>query len=162
MLGAHPYHSPLPLPFHTPHHHAGCSLMRAVACTIIVCVRPASPYKQPTVRLLREPFGCSEDLFFSRQMGKNKRSEAPTLPRIRYMSCVNFSRRSRCYSSSRYCYQERVRIDSTWSREIPCGGDSQPEMPSSPGSVGLARAHPLTTQARVPSRQTRSSYDSPQ
>ena len=35
-------------------------------------------------------------------------------------------------------------------------------MPSSPGSVGLARAHPLTkTQATEPSRQTRSSYGLP-
>ena len=42
------------------------------------------------------------------------------------------------------------------------GGDSHPEMPSSPGSVGLARAHPLTkTQAMEPSRQTRSGYGPP-
>ena len=35
-------------------------------------------------------------------------------------------------------------------------------MPSSPGSVGLARAHPLTkTQAMEPSRQTWSSYGPP-
>ena len=35
-------------------------------------------------------------------------------------------------------------------------------MPSSPGSVGLARAHPLTkTQAMEPSRQTRSYYGPP-
>ena len=35
-------------------------------------------------------------------------------------------------------------------------------MPSSPGGVGLARAHPLTKpQAMEPSRQTRSSYGPP-
>ena len=39
---------------------------------------------------------------------------------------------------------------------------SHPEIPSSPGSVGLARAHPLTkTQAMEPSRQARSSYGPP-
>ena len=40
-----------------------------------------------------------------------------------------------------------------------CCGDSHPETPSTPGCVGLVRAHPLTkTQALEPSRQTRSSY----
>ena len=47
-------------------------------------------------------------------------------------------------------------------RYVRHGGDSHPEMPSSPGSVGLARAHPLTsTQAMEPSRQTWSSYGPP-
>ena len=42
------------------------------------------------------------------------------------------------------------------------GGDSHPEMSSSPGIVGLARAHPLTkTQAVEPSRQTWSSHGPP-
>ena len=42
------------------------------------------------------------------------------------------------------------------------GGDSHPEMSSSPGSVGLARAHPRTkTQSMEPSRQTWSSYGPP-
>ena len=39
---------------------------------------------------------------------------------------------------------------------------SHPEMPSSPGSVGLARAYPLIKiQAMEPSRQTWSSYGPP-
>ena len=41
-------------------------------------------------------------------MGKNK-AYAPTLPRIRYMSCVDLTRRSRCNSSSRCCYRARER-----------------------------------------------------
>ena len=42
------------------------------------------------------------------------------------------------------------------------GGDSHPETSSSPGTVGLARAHPLTKiQAMEPSRQTWSSYGPP-
>ena len=76
--------------------------------------------------------------------------------------CFNLTRRSRCNSSSRCCYRAREHVDPTWSRKIRCGGDSHPETPSSPGSVGLARAHPLTkTQAMEPSRQTRSSYGPP-
>ena len=47
-------------------------------------------------------------------------------------------------------------------RTIRHGGDSHPEPSSSPASVGLARAHPLTkTQAMKPSRQTWSSYGPP-
>ena len=75
------------------------------------------------------------------------------LPCIRYM-CFNLSRRSRCNSSSRCCYRAREHVGPTWSRKIRCGGDSHPETPSSPGSVGLAQAHALTkTQAMEPSRQ---------
>ena len=89
-------------------------------------------------------------------MGKNK-AKAPTLSCIKYS--VNLTRSSRCNSSSRCCYLARGHVDPTWSREIRCGGDSHPETPSSPSSVGLARDHPLTkTQATEPSRQTRSSY----
>ena len=44
----------------------------------------------------------------------------------------------------------------------PVRWNSHPETPSSPGRVGLARAHPLTkTQAMEPSRETRSSYGPP-
>ena len=89
-------------------------------------------------------------------MGKNK-AQAPTLAHTKYMfSCVNLTRRSRCNSSSRCCYRVPGDDDPTGSREIRCGGDGHPEMPSSPGSVGLARARPLTkTQAMAPSRHTR-------
>ena len=72
--------------------------------------------------------------------------------------------RSRCNSSSRCCYRAREHVDPTWSRRITHGGESRPEMPLSPGSVGLARAHPLLItepQAMEPSRQTRSSYGPP-
>ena len=51
--------------------------------------------------------------------------------------CANWTRRSRCNSSSRCCHRARGHVDPTWSRDIRCGGDSHPEMPSSPGSVGL-------------------------
>ena len=72
-----------------------------------------------------------------------------------------FNPRSRC-NSSRCCYRARVHVDPAWSRRITHGGDSHPEMSSSPGSVGLARAHPLTeTLAMEPSRQTWSSYGPP-
>ena len=70
--------------------------------------------------------------------------------------------RSRCNNSSRCCYPSREHVDPAWSRRIRHGGDSHPEMSSSPGSVGLARAHPRTkTQAMEPSRQTWSSYGPP-
>ena len=51
-------------------------------------------------------------------------------------------------------------------RPDPEGSDTveiaNPEMSSSPGTVGLALAHPLTkTQAMEPSRQTWSSYGPP-
>ena len=93
-------------------------------------------------------------------MGKNT-SKAPTLSRIRYM-CFNLTLRSRCNSSSRCCYRVHEHVDPTWSRKIRCSGDNHPETPSSPGSVGLARAHPLT-KPRLWSlpRQTRSSYGPP-
>ena len=78
------------------------------------------------------------------------------------MSCVNLTRRFRCNSGSSCCYRAREHVDPTSSRKIRCGGDSHPEMPSSPGSVGLARAHPQTnTQVLEPSRQTRSCYGPP-
>ena len=52
--------------------------------------------------------------------------------------------------------------DKTWPRKFTCGGDNHPETPSTPGSVGLARGHPLTkNQALQPSGQTRSSYCPP-
>ena len=73
-----------------------------------------------------------------------------------------FNPRSRCNRSSRCCYRAREHVDPAWSRRTRHGGDSHPEMSSSPGSVGLARAHPLTkTQAVEPSRQTWSSYGPP-
>ena len=53
-----------------------------------------------------------------------------------------FKPRSCCNSSSRCCYRAREHVDPARSRRIRHGGDSHPEMPSSPGSVGLARAHP--------------------
>ena len=93
-------------------------------------------------------------------MGKNK--AAPALPRIRHNVVFRFNPRSRCNSNSRCCYRAREHVDPAWSRGIRHGGDSHPEMPSSPGSVVLARAHPLTkTQAMEPSRQTWSSYGPP-
>ena len=73
-----------------------------------------------------------------------------------------FNPRSRCNRSSRCCYRAREHVDPARSRRIRHGGDSHPEISSSPGSVGLARAHPLTkTQAMEPSRQTCSSYGPP-
>ena len=72
-----------------------------------------------------------------------------------------FNPRSRCNNSLRCCYRAREHVDPAWSRRIRHGGDSHPEM-SSPGSVGLAQAHPLTkTQAMEPSRQTWSRYGPP-
>ena len=56
---------------------------------------------------------------------------------------VNLTRCSRCNSSSRCCYRACGHVDPASSRKIRCGGDSHPEPPSSPGSVGLTRAHPL-------------------
>ena len=62
---------------------------------------------------------------------------------------------------SEMCIRDR-RVGPTRSRRIRHGGDSHPEMPSSPGNAGLARAHPLTkTQAMEPSRQTWSSHGPP-
>ena len=52
-----------------------------------------------------------------------------------------FIPRSRC---KRCCHRAREHVDPAWSRRIRHGGDSHPEMSSSSGSVGLARAHPLT------------------
>ena len=73
-----------------------------------------------------------------------------------------FNPRSRCNRSSRCCYRAREHVDPACSRRIRHGGDSHPEPSSSPGSVGLARPHPLTkTQAMKPSRQTWSSYGPP-
>ena len=46
-----------------------------------------------------QPLLLLKKLFILRRMGKNK-AQAPTLPRIRYMSRVNLTRRSRCNSSS--------------------------------------------------------------
>ena len=55
-----------------------------------------------------------------------------------------------------------ARAAATGLRRIRHGGDSHPETSSSPGIVGLARAHPLTKpQAMKPSRQTWSSYGPP-
>ena len=54
-----------------------------------------------------------------------------------------FNPRSRCNNSSRCCYRAREHVDPAWSRRIRHGGDSHPEMSSSPGSVGLARATDL-------------------
>ena len=59
-----------------------------------------------------------------------------------------FNPRSRCNSSSRCWYRAREHVDPAWSRRIRHGGDSDPEMPLSPGSVGLARAHPLKPRLR--------------
>ena len=61
--------------------------------------------------------------------------------------CINLTRRSRCNRSSRCCYRAREHVDPTRSRKIRCGGDSHPETPSSPCSVGLARAHTYTRRA---------------
>ena len=81
---------------------------------------------------------------------------------IRYINVFRFNPRSRCNSSSRCCYRAREHVDPAWSRRIRHGGDIHPEMSSSPGSVGLARARPLTKkQAMEPSRQTWSSYGPP-
>ena len=55
-------------------------------------------------------------------------------------------------------------VDPTWltPERGRCGGDSHPGESSLPGSVGLARAHPLTkTEAMRPSRRTWSSYRPP-
>ena len=49
-------------------------------------------------------------------MGKNK-AYAPTLPRIRYMSCVDLTRRSRCSSNSRCCCRAREHVDPWLLRE---------------------------------------------
>ena len=73
-----------------------------------------------------------------------------------------FNPRSHCNSSSRCCYRAREHVDSAGYRGITHGGDSHPEMSSSPGSMGLARAHPLTkTQDMESFRQTWSSYGPP-
>ena len=73
-----------------------------------------------------------------------------------------FNPQSRCNSSSRCCYRAREHVDPAWSGRIRHGGDSHPEILSSPGSVGLARAHPPTkTQATEPSRQTWSNCGPP-
>ena len=58
-------------------------------------------------------------IFILRRMGKNK-SSAPTLPRIRCMSCFDLNPRSRCNSSSRCCYRARV-IPSHLSPKRDCG-----------------------------------------
>ena len=48
-----------------------------------------------------------------RQMGKKKElKKAPTLARIR-CTCFNLTRRFRCNSSSRCCYQAREHVDPT-------------------------------------------------
>ena len=66
-----------------------------------------------------------------------------------------FNPRSCCNSSSGCCYRAHEHVHPASSCRIRHGGDSHPEMPSSPGSVGLARAYRLTkTQAMEPSRQT--------
>ena len=75
-------------------------------------------------------------------MGKNK-AKAPTLPRIGYMSCFDLTLPLQQQLAG-CCYRAREHVDPVWSRRIRRGGDSHPEMPSSPGSVGLAPAHPLT------------------
>ena len=92
-------------------------------------------------------------------MGKNK-GYAPTLPRIRYMSCFELTHAP--VATAARARAAATGLVSMSTRRIRHGGDSHPEMPSSPGSVGRARAHPLTkTQAMEPSRQTWSSYGPP-
>ena len=87
------------------------------------------------------------------------------LPRTRYqIHAVSqfITQRSRCNSGSRCCYRAREHVDPSLSREIRCGGDSHPEMPSSSGSAGLTQTHALTkSQAVAPSRRTRSSDGPP-
>ena len=78
------------------------------------------------------------------------------------MSRVNLTRRPPCNGSENFRYRAREHVDSAWSGQTQCGGDSHLEAPSSPGSVGLARARPpAKTQAMEPSRQARSSYGPP-
>ena len=45
-------------------------------------------------------------------MGKNK-AKAPTVPRIRYMSCFDLTQRSRFNRSSRCCYLAREHVGPT-------------------------------------------------
>ena len=106
-------------------------------------------------------------------MGKNK-ALAPTLPRIRYM-CFDLTHAPVATAASAAATGSvsmstrpdpegsgTVEIATRRCPRIRHGGDSHPEMPSSPGSVRLARAHPLTkTQAMEPSRQSWSSYGLP-
>ena len=47
-----------------------------------------------------------------RPVGENE-GHAPTLPRIRYMSCASLIRCSRCHRSSRCFYRAREHIDPT-------------------------------------------------
>ena len=104
---------------------------------------------------------CCLFVFILRRMGKNKALSSHTST-YQIHVVFRFNLRSRCNRSSRCCYRAREHVDPAWSRRIGHGGDSHPEMSSSPGSVGLARAHPLTKpQAMEPFRQTWSSYGPP-
>ena len=80
-------------------------------------------------------------------------------PRIKYIGVI-FTSSFRCNSSSRCGYRAGGHVDPASSWDIQCGEDSHPEVRSSLSSdVGLARAHLLPkTQAREPSRRSRSSY----
>ena len=93
-------------------------------------------------------------------MGKSK-AQAPALARIRYM-CFDLTHApvaTAARAAATGLVSMSTRPDAEGSDTC---GDSHPEMPSSPGSVGLALAHPLTkTKAVESSRQTWSSYGSP-
>ena len=79
--------------------------------------------------------------------------ELTTLPRFRVV-CQHQHKSCCCY----WRLGTLTRPDSTPERGR-CGGDSHPGEASLPGSVGLARAHPLTkTEAMRPPRRTRYCY----
>ena len=104
--------------------------------------------------------------FFSSSGGLVKlKLEPTTLPRSHFVSCANLTHSSRCNISSGCCYHWRLgtltRPDLTPERGR-CGRDSHPGESSPSGSVGLARAYPLTkTEAMRPSGRIWSSYDPP-
>ena len=78
-----------------------------------------------------------------RRMGKNTAS-APTLPRIRFMyfdlTHAPVAATARAAATGPVSMSTRPDPEGSDTVEIR----SHPEMSSSPGSVGLARAHPLT------------------
>ena len=79
-------------------------------------------------------------------MGK-KKLKLPHLHVYMYQIHVvfRFNPRSRCNSCSHAAATGRVACRPNLIPRDPVrGGESHPEMPSSPGSVGVARAHPLT------------------
>ena len=115
------------------------------------------------LRLIAAEWPRSYFFFILRRMGKNKAS-APTLPRIRYMSCFDLTH-APVAPAARAAATEPVSMSTRPGPE----GSGTVEIATRrcphlrvPGSVGFAQAHPLTkTQAMEPSRQTWSSYSPP-